>query len=81
VLAAEAAFAVHEEMAINLIDIVHRRMMIGLGADQGASLSPTVAQLAAAELHWDGAETRRQLKLLSNYDQRLKPAFLNARLR
>lgn len=78
VLAAEVAFAVHEEMAMTLIDVVHRRLMIGLGADQGEPLAKAIADLAAAELHWDGAETRRQLGLLKSYNQRLKPAFLKA---
>jgi glycerol-3-phosphate dehydrogenase len=79
VLAAEVPFAVHEEMAITLIDIVHRRLMIGLCADQGAPLSTAIAELAAVELHWDSAETRHQLSLLKNYNQRLKPAFLTAK--
>ncbi len=79
VLAAEVAFAVHEEMAITLIDIVHRRLMIGLGADLGELLAKAIADLAAAELSWDSAETRRQLGLLKRYNQRLKPAFLTAK--
>jgi glycerol-3-phosphate dehydrogenase len=78
VLAAEVAFAVREEMAVTLVDIVHRRLMIGLGADQGEPLAKAIAELAAAELQWDSAETRRQLSLLKSYNQRLKPAFLTA---
>ncbi len=78
VLAAEVPFAVREEMAITLVDIVHRRLMIGLGVDQGEPLAKAIAELAAVELRWDSAETRRQLSLLTSYNQRLKPAFLKA---
>jgi glycerol-3-phosphate dehydrogenase len=78
VLAAEVAFAVHEEMAITLIDVMHRRLMIALGADQGEPLAKAIAELAASELRWDSAETRRQLSLLQSYNQRLKPMFLTA---
>ncbi|HSD70153.1 MAG TPA: glycerol-3-phosphate dehydrogenase, partial [Woeseiaceae bacterium] len=58
VLAAEVAFAVSEEMAVTLVDIVHRRLMIGLAADQGRPLAAAVARLAAGELHWDDREIR-----------------------
>ncbi|MDH4048120.1 MAG: glycerol-3-phosphate dehydrogenase [Gammaproteobacteria bacterium] len=78
VLAAEVVFAVREEMAVTLTDIVHRRMMVGLDADQGASLAEAIAGLAAGELRWSSAETQRQLKALKNYNDRLKPAFLSA---
>ena len=78
VLAAEVAFAVREEMAVTLVDVVHRRLMIGLAADQGRSLAAAVARLAAIELHWGDRETRRQLGLLEAYNQRLKPPFLDA---
>lgn len=78
VLAAEVAFAVREEMALTLVDIVHRRLMIGLSADQGQPLAGAIAKLAAAELRWDDGETRRQLDLLEAYNDRLKPAFRNA---
>jgi glycerol-3-phosphate dehydrogenase len=77
VLAAEVAFVVQEEMALSLTDIVHRRLMTGLAADQGKSTTPMIAELAAAELHWDGAETRRQLDLLRNHNRKLRPAFLH----
>ncbi len=78
VLAAEVAFAVREEMAVTLVDIVHRRLMIGLGADQGEPLAKAIAELAATELHWDSADTRRELSLLKSYNERLKPVFLKA---
>jgi glycerol-3-phosphate dehydrogenase len=78
VLAAEVVFAIREELAVTLTDIVHRRMMVGLGADQGEPLAEAIASLAAGELLWDAAEVRQQLRLLKNYNERLKPAFLAA---
>jgi glycerol-3-phosphate dehydrogenase len=78
VLAAEAVFAIREELAVTLIDIVHRRMMLGLNADQGASLAREIAGLAAGELHWSDAEMRKQLTQLEKYNRRLKPGVLGS---
>ncbi|MEM7432446.1 MAG: glycerol-3-phosphate dehydrogenase [Pseudomonadota bacterium] len=61
VLAAEVAFAIRAEMAKTLIDIVYRRTMIGLSADQGRSLYASFASLAATELDW--SEQQRQLEM------------------
>jgi glycerol-3-phosphate dehydrogenase len=76
ILAAEVVFAVREEMALTLIDIVHRRLMTGLDADQGEASAKEIAGLAAGELGWNDAELRRQLMQLKQYNLRLKPAFL-----
>jgi glycerol-3-phosphate dehydrogenase len=76
ILAAEAVFAVREEMAVTLIDIVHRRLMTGLDAGQGEANAKEIAGLAAGELGWNDAEIRRQLMQLKQYNLRLKPAFL-----
>ncbi|MGH8222669.1 MAG: glycerol-3-phosphate dehydrogenase C-terminal domain-containing protein, partial [Woeseiaceae bacterium] len=78
VLRAEVAHAAREELAMTLIDIVHRRLMIGLDSDQGVSCSGAVAEIAARELGWSAAELRRQLGLLRQYNERLRPAFLHA---
>lgn len=67
VLAAEVVFALREEMARTLIDIVHRRLMIGLSADQGCSLYAQIAALAAAELHWSDAQRSVELAALISY--------------
>ena len=77
ILAAEAVFAVREEMAVTLIDIVHRRMMTGLDADQGKETAQDIAGLAAGELGWSDAERKQQLEQLKQYNRRLKPAFLD----
>ncbi|MEJ2256142.1 MAG: glycerol-3-phosphate dehydrogenase [Woeseiaceae bacterium] len=67
VLAAEVPFAMREEFAAGLDDIVFRRMMIGLDADMGRDLYRDVASLAAAEAGWDPETENRQLALLDAY--------------
>ncbi len=67
VLAAEVVFAIREEMARTLADIVHRRLMIGLAPDQGAALYEIVAAIAAAEFKWSDEERLAQLESLRRY--------------
>jgi glycerol-3-phosphate dehydrogenase len=71
VLAAEVAFAVRHEFALSLVDLLHRRMMIGLSADLGTLAAGDVAAVAARELGWDDEETARQLAALDDYNARL----------
>ena len=70
VLVAEVAFVIHHEMAVSLIDIVHRRMMLGFRPDQGVSLAERIAEIAASEAAWDDAELKRQLAGLNAYNDR-----------
>lgn len=72
VLVAEVAFVIRHEMAVSLIDIVHRRMMLGLRFDQGIELAERIAQCAAKELNWDLSETNRQLAELQAYNDRFR---------
>ncbi|MFQ5983758.1 MAG: glycerol-3-phosphate dehydrogenase C-terminal domain-containing protein, partial [Woeseiaceae bacterium] len=72
VLAAEVAFAIRFEYARNLIDLMHRRLMLGLSADQGEQAAATVAAIAARELGWDAHESARQLRMLHDYNARLR---------
>ncbi|MFQ5548805.1 MAG: glycerol-3-phosphate dehydrogenase, partial [Woeseia sp.] len=72
VLEAEVVFAIREEFARNLTDIMHRRLMLGLSANQGEPLAEAVAALAAAELGWDEKEVSRQLRKLKEYNARLQ---------
>jgi glycerol-3-phosphate dehydrogenase len=71
VLEAEVAFALRHEFAISLTDIVHRRLMVGLSADQGAGISESIAAIAGREANWTGAERTRQLAELREYNARL----------
>lgn len=72
VLAAEVAFAIREEFARTLIDIVYRRLMTGLDADQGRPLYEILAALAAGELGWSDKRRRSELTALRDYSDSLK---------
>jgi glycerol-3-phosphate dehydrogenase len=67
VLAAEVIFAIRDEMARTLIDIVHRRLMLGFAADQGRPLYELVAAIAADEFDWSKQERHAQIKALHDY--------------
>ena len=71
VLAAEVVFAIRKEMARTLTDIVYRRMMLGLDADQGQPHYEVVAAIAAEEFDWTDAERRGQLQALRAYSDSL----------
>lgn len=71
-LAAEVVFSIREEFATTLTDIVFRRMMIGLDADQGRSLYDAVASAAAAEFGWEAAQQKREFQLLVDYADSLR---------
>ncbi len=59
---AEAVYAVRHEMATTLDDVLTRRTRAHL-FDRPAAVeaAPAIAELLAAELGWDDAETSRQL--------------------
>ncbi|TMR96892.1 glycerol-3-phosphate dehydrogenase/oxidase [Nonomuraea basaltis] len=58
--AGEVVFAIREEEAAGLADVLARRTMIGLEPDLGQGAMDAVAAVCAAELDWDDAETARQ---------------------
>lgn len=61
-LRAEAIHAVRHEMALTLVDVLTRRTRCHLeDRDATEAAAPAVAELLAAELGWDDAETERQL--------------------
>jgi glycerol-3-phosphate dehydrogenase len=72
VLAAEVVFALREEFAQTLEDIVFRRMMIGFDPDQGRSLYDEIAALAAAEKGWSPEQTSQQVAQLDEYATSLR---------
>lgn len=71
-LAAEVVFAIREEFAKTLTDIIFRRMMAGFDADQGRSIYHVVSQYAAAEFGWDDDETQRAIAELVDYADSLR---------
>jgi glycerol-3-phosphate dehydrogenase len=72
VLAAEVAFVIREEMARTLIDIVYRRLMLGLSADQGRAMYEEVATLAADALQWNDTQRTAELEALTKYSDSLR---------
>jgi glycerol-3-phosphate dehydrogenase len=72
ILAAEVVFSIRKEMARTLTDIVHRRLMIGLAADQGRALYEIVAAIAAAEFGWSDEERLAQLESLRRFSASLR---------
>ncbi len=61
VLAAEIVFALREEFARTLADVVFRRTMVGLDPDQGRPMYDAIAGIAAAERGWSTEQASRQL--------------------
>ena len=70
IVTAEVAYAVDYEYAKTLCDIVHRRMMIGLSANQGRHLIEPIAVAAQRRLGWDNKELSRQIAALTTYNSR-----------
>ena len=69
---AEVAFVIREELPQTLTDIVFRRMMIGLDADQGRPHYDGIARLAAAEFGWDEARRAAEMRSLVGYADSLR---------
>lgn len=72
ILVAEVGYVIRYEFAVSLIDIIFRRMMLGLTADQGAHFSQRVAEVASTVLGWSGQERERQVQILHDYNRKLK---------
>jgi glycerol-3-phosphate dehydrogenase len=61
-LEAEVAWAVRNELALSLDDVLARRMrLVHVLRDRGAAIAPRVAAIMAAELGWD--EARQQVEV------------------
>lgn len=73
VLDAEVRFALREEFATTLVDIVYRRIMVGLSADQGRPMYDAIAAIAADEMGWDEHRTKAELRSLIEYSDSLLP--------
>jgi glycerol-3-phosphate dehydrogenase len=74
-LEAQVLFAIREEMARTLSDIVYRRLMTGLDADQGRPDYERIATIAAREHSWTEEERRSQLNALIAYSDSFKSAL------
>ncbi|MEX0975534.1 MAG: glycerol-3-phosphate dehydrogenase [Woeseia sp.] len=71
VVAAEIVFCIRNEYARNLVDLLHRRTMLGLSPDLGRSHASAVARIAAVELGWNEYETCQEMAALDTYNARL----------
>lgn len=74
VLAAEVVFCIREEMARTLSDIVYRRLMLGLNADQGRPHYGKIADIAAREMPWSAQQKTNQLQALVRYSDSFRVA-------
>jgi glycerol-3-phosphate dehydrogenase len=60
---AEVVYACRYEMAMDLSDVLERRLRVSLEDwSHGVEAAPGVAALMCKELGWDEAETRRQIE-------------------
>ena len=69
---AEVVFVIRDELPKTLTDIVFRRMMIGLDADQGRSHYARIAEIAAAEFGWGDEHRDAELHALQAYADSLQ---------
>jgi glycerol-3-phosphate dehydrogenase len=69
--AAAIVWAVREEMAVTLEDVVFRRTGLGTVGHPGAAGLKRAAELMARELGWDEAEQRRQI---AEVEARFRPS-------
>jgi glycerol-3-phosphate dehydrogenase len=75
-IAAEVPFAVREEMARTLSDILLRRTMVGLGPNVGIGADLAAAEIARRHLGWDAARADREIAEYRQYVQRFHPRIL-----
>lgn len=64
---AEVVFAIREELALTLTDIVARRLMTGIGGDLGLGSLDSVAEVAARHLGWDPDRVEEEKKRYRQY--------------
>lgn len=63
---AQVVYAVRDEMAQTLADIVMRRTGIGTLGNPGDDVLRKVAQVAADELHWDQQRMEKEVEAVVN---------------
>jgi glycerol-3-phosphate dehydrogenase len=78
-IAAEAAFAVQEEMAISLADILLRRTMIAYGPHGGIGPDERILEIAGRELGWTRPRQAKELAAYREWIQRYRPRVVVGR--
>ena len=69
-IAAQVVFAVQEEKALHLDDVMLRRLEIGYSAQRWGEASERISRIMASQLNWDEGT---RLKELEAYKQQLHP--------
>ena len=72
-VAAEVVFAVREEMAATLADVVARRSMLGLSADLGVGALDAVASVAEKYAGWSAERVSEDRAAYLRYITRFRP--------
>jgi glycerol-3-phosphate dehydrogenase len=79
IVAAEVVHAIREEGAVTLVDILHRRSLVGLEPALGTDVEGAVAALASRELGWDDARVAAELDAHRTYIGRLQGGLARTR--
>lgn len=74
---AEVLYAVQEEMAQTLADILLRRTMLGLNRDTGVGTDVAAARVAQRYLGWDETRAKDEVAAYRTYIERFTPHALN----
>ena len=77
-LAAEVVFAVREESAETLADVLLRRTMVGLGPEVGVGADEAAAAVARRHLGWDDARAVAEVAAYRVFVTRYRPRALMA---
>jgi glycerol-3-phosphate dehydrogenase len=75
-IGAEVVFAVNDEGAQTLADILLRRTMVGLGPDAGVGADVAAAEAAGRHLGWDADRRVREVDAYRAYITRFTPRVL-----
>jgi glycerol-3-phosphate dehydrogenase len=72
VLKAEVVYAIREEMAQKLADVIFRRTDLGTGGYPGIEAVKSCAHLMATEMGWDQTQTNSEIETVDALFQRLR---------
>jgi len=75
-IAAEAVFAVREEMASSLADILLRRTMIAYGPHAGIGPDERILEVAGKEIAWTKPQQKKELAVFREWIERYRPRGL-----
>ncbi len=71
-LQAEFVYAVREEFATTLVDVVFRRTMVGFESNQGRPLYEEIADIVARACNWDETTRNAEFRALLDYAESLR---------